>query len=72
MREKGADIPTRWLMIIPIASIYFSWKYCGGVEKVTDGKLSQAVALLLMFVIPIIGIFVIQDAFNKVGESSEG
>lgn len=70
MVNKGADIPTAWLIIIPIANIWWLYKYCMGVEKVTEGKMSGVMALVLMFVLSVIGMAIIQDSFNKVGDST--
>jgi hypothetical protein len=65
MVRQGADIPTAWLLIVPIVSIYWTWKWCGGVEKVTNGKLSQVISLILMLLLGVIGMAIVQDAFNK-------
>lgn len=65
MVREGADIPTSWLIIVPIVSIYWQWKWCGGVEHFTRGRMSQAVAFLLMFFLGMIGAAIIQDSFNK-------
>jgi hypothetical protein len=65
MVKQGADIPTAWLLIVPVVSIYWTWKWCGGVEKVTNGKLTQVIALILMLLLGLIGMAIIQDAFNK-------
>jgi hypothetical protein len=65
MVEQGADVPTAWLMIIPIAGIYWQWKWCGGVEHVTRGKQSQAVVFILIFLLNIIGMAIVQDMLNK-------
>jgi hypothetical protein len=66
MKSQGADIPSAWLIIVPIANIYFIWKWCGGVEHVTRGKLSQVVAFLVQVLLFGIGMLIIQDGFNKV------
>ncbi|MCE9578941.1 MAG: DUF4234 domain-containing protein [Deltaproteobacteria bacterium] len=66
MTSQGAEIPSAWLMIVPFANIYFMWKWCGGVEHVTKGKLSQVVAFLVQVLLFGIGMLIIQDAFNKV------
>ena len=66
MCRLGADIPTAWFLIIPIVNIYWLWMYSGGVEKITKGKYSQAVSFLLMFLIPVIGDAIMQEAFNEV------
>ena len=70
MVERGADIPTAWLIIVPIANLYWAYKYCMGVEKVTNGKMSGVMALVLMLVLGVVGIAIIQDAFNKVDNST--
>jgi len=64
MVRAGADIPTAWLIIIPIASIWWMWKFSGGVEHVTRGKQSQAVAFILLFLLSFIGMAVVQSALN--------
>jgi hypothetical protein len=66
MVKCGADIPTAWLLIVPIASIYWVWKFAGGVEHVTRGKMSQVIAFILLFVLGIIGVGIIQAELNKV------
>jgi len=35
MNAKGAEIPSAWLLIVPIANIIWMWKYSVGVEKLT-------------------------------------
>lgn len=66
MVKRGADIPTAWLIIIPIVNIWWLWKYSEGVEKVTDGKMQGVIAFILLFVLGSIGQAIIQDGFNKV------
>ena len=66
MNAKGANIPTAWLLIIPIAGFYWMWKYSEGVGLVTNGKMEAWVTFVLLFFISIIGMLIIQDAFNKV------
>jgi hypothetical protein len=68
MNAQGANIPTAWLMIVPVVGIWWSWKFAGGVEHVTRGKTSQVIAFILMAVLGVIGMAIIQDAFNKVAD----
>jgi hypothetical protein len=65
MVSAGADIPSAWLLIVPIASIYWLWKWCGGIEYVTKEKMSAPVAFLLHVMLPGIGMMILQDAMNK-------
>ncbi len=65
MNSKGAQIPTAWLIIIPIVSIYWIWKYSEGVELVTNKDMSAGVAFILLFLLGIIGPAIIQSKFNS-------
>jgi hypothetical protein len=68
MVELGADIPTGWLLIVPIANIYWVWKWCVGVEHVSRGKMSSAVSMLLMILLGIIGTAIMQATFNQIAD----
>ena len=73
MNTQGAQIPTAWLIIIPIVNIYWLWKFCEGVDTVTRGGLSAVVSFLLLVVLSYIGavlslvvMAIIQNSLNKV------
>lgn len=72
MVRAGADIPTAWLIIVPIANIYWQWKWAGGVEHVTRGKMSQVIAFILVFVLGVIGMAIIQSALNRAIDEGAG
>jgi hypothetical protein len=65
-----------WLVLIPfigiIFYIIFIWQYSGAVEKVTNGKYSQVIALVLLLLLGGIGQGIIQAAYNEIGEVSGG
>lgn len=65
MNAQGANIPTAWLLIIPIANIYWLWKWSEGVEHVTRGKMSAGVSFLLIFLLSLIGTAILQSTFNN-------
>lgn len=65
MVELGADIPTAWLLIVPIVNIWWMWKYSQGVEKVTGAKLSGVLAFVLLWLLGNIGQAIVQDSFNN-------
>ena len=69
MVSLGATFPTAWLLLVPFANLYWLWLYCVGVEKVTGGKTSSAVALLLLFLLGPIGMAVIQNSFNDIAKA---
>ncbi len=65
LTRLGADIPTSWLLIVPFANLYWIWKYSEGVDKVTGGKVSTVMALLLLLLLSIVGIAILQDKYNN-------
>ncbi len=70
MNKLGAQIPTAWLMIVPLVNIWWLWKYSEGVEKVSAVKMSTIMAFVLQFLLGMIGNAIIQDTFNHVGENA--
>ncbi len=66
LNAKGAEIPTAWLMIVPIANWFWLWKWSQGVEKVTGGSSSAGSTFVLMILLGPIGAAIIQGAFNKI------
>lgn len=67
MKQLGADIPTAWLIIVPLLNLYWLWKYSQGVEKVTSGQLAGALAFVLLLILGPIGMAIVQSDFNKLG-----
>src|SRR5690348_10833822 len=65
MNTLGANIPTAWLLIVPIVNIWWIWKYSEGVDHVTGGKLQSVLAFILLWLLGPIGAAIIQDSFNK-------
>ena len=66
MKARGAVIPTAWLLIIPIANIYWLWQYSVGVNKVTNGYSSTGGTFALLLFLGVIGMAITQSSFNKV------
>jgi len=66
MNTKGATIPTAWLVILPFINFYWLWKFCEGVEQVTNKGMNAAVSFLLVFFLGLIGMAIIQSELNKV------
>jgi hypothetical protein len=68
MVSKGAEIPTAWLLIVPIVNWWWAWKYSQGVEKVTKGGSSAGVTFALLFFLGCIGMAITQNAFNNISD----
>lgn len=71
MNALGAQIPSSWLIIIPVANIYWTYKYCEGFSKAIkkDDKtmLWFVVSLFVGFIMPAI----IQSGLNEKAEASQ-
>jgi hypothetical protein len=65
MNLRGAEIPTAWLLVIPIVQLYWIWKFAEGVGEVTKGEMSPGLAFVLMLLLGNIGMAVIQSSLNK-------
>ncbi len=65
MNEKGNNIPTAWLMIVPFVGIWWLWKYSEAVENVTGGKMSAVLSFVMLWLLGWIGQAILQDAFNN-------
>jgi len=66
LNKRGASIPTAWIMLIPFASIYWMWRYSEGVGKVTNNKVSDILAFLLLLALGPIGVAVLQSKYNEI------
>lgn len=66
MNTLGAGIPSYILLFLPIANIYWCWKWCAGVEKVTNNAMSGAVVFILLLLLGPIGIAIAQSKLNTV------
>jgi hypothetical protein len=70
--SRGAQIPTAWLLIVPIANLFWVWKFCQGVEHVTGGKTSAGLLLVALFVFSPAMFFLAQSGLNAVAELPAG
>ncbi|MFO8010507.1 MAG: DUF4234 domain-containing protein [Dehalococcoidia bacterium] len=66
MNTRGAQIPTAWLLIIPVVNWFWAWKFSEGVEVVTSKQMSAVIAFFLLLFLGAIGMAIIQDKFNNV------
>ena len=70
MNRAGSKIPSAWLLIVPIGSIVWIWKYAVGVEQFTRKGTSRHAAFWLLLLLGLIGAAVVQSSFNNVLSSS--
>jgi hypothetical protein len=70
LNKLGAEIPTAWLLIVPLANLYWIWKYAEGVEQVSKGKVTAVLTLILLLLLSIVGMAILQGEFNKLATGS--
>ncbi|MFP4528123.1 MAG: DUF4234 domain-containing protein [Candidatus Kapaibacterium sp.] len=62
----GADIPTAWLIIVPIANIYWAWKYCEGYSRYVRKDNQEAMWFIIYLLASIIIPAIVQSDLNKI------
>jgi hypothetical protein len=65
MNAQGAEIPTAWLLILPVIQLYWMWKFAEGVGKTTREDMGGGLAFILILFTGSIGMAVIQSSLNK-------
>ena len=69
MVEQGADIPTFWLIIIPLVNIYWTYKYSMGAAKVAKKEDTMGyIYFILWIVFAPAAMILIQIELNKLVE----
>ncbi|HZP55580.1 MAG TPA: DUF4234 domain-containing protein, partial [Candidatus Saccharimonadales bacterium] len=72
LTKLGAEIPTSWLIIVPFANLYWLWKYCQGVDKVSNGKISTVLSLVLLVALGFVGMAILQSMYNDLSPATVG
>lgn len=62
--KAGAQIPTAWLLIIPLVNIYWLWKLAEGLGQVTNQQVSPIAVFLLIFFLGALGVVIVQFMLN--------
>lgn len=65
MNRLGASIPTAWLIIVPIANIYWTYKYCEGFSVNVKKDNNTILWFVLYLFVGIIMPAIIQSELNK-------
>jgi len=66
----NTGIPTGWLLIVPIANLFWLWKWSQGVEKATG--FGAAVCFILYLFVGFIVPPLVQSKFNAIGGGAGG
>ena len=68
MNGLGAEIPTAWLIIIPIANIYWMYKYCEGFSEKVKKDNNPILWFVLYILVGIIMPAIVQSELNKLAK----
>lgn len=65
MKSLGAEIPTAWLIIVPIGNLYFMYKYLESFSNFVKKDNNGVLWVLLTLAVPPLVIVVVQVELNK-------
>lgn len=71
INSLGAKIPTAWLLIVPIANLYWSYKYCEGFAVNVKKDNNTILWFILYVLVGIIMPAIVQSELNKIAENSD-
>jgi len=60
MKASGIYLPTSWPCFAPIGSYIWLWKFCKGIEIITDRRMRAGGAFCLVFFLGIVGLVIIR------------
>jgi hypothetical protein len=66
INSLGAEIPTSWLIIIPIANIFWMYKYCEGFSTYVKKDNNAVMWFIIYLLIGIIMPALVQSELNKI------
>ncbi len=68
LNSLGAEIPTGWLLIVPIANLYWVYKYCEGFATKVKKDDNTLLWFILYILVWIIMPAIIQSELNKLAQ----
>jgi hypothetical protein len=68
INSLGGDIPTAWLLIIPIANIYWIYRYAVSFSDVVKKDGNGVLYFLVFWLVSIITPAIVQSELNKIAE----
>lgn len=68
INSLGANIPTAWLLIIPIANLYWDYKYAEGFSNYVKKDNNAVLWFLLFFFVAPVAVIIFQIELNKLVE----
>jgi hypothetical protein len=69
-KATGIAIPNSILYLIPFASYWWMWRYGQAAEVYTKGKLQGSIVFVVAVLLGGIGMFILQDTYNKIADGA--
>lgn len=70
-RIDKARIPTIFLLIIPLANLWWMWRYSDAAANFVQQKHPRALIFVLIVLLGPIGLGILQDIYNKTGKTTK-
>ncbi|WP_457549927.1 DUF4234 domain-containing protein [Archaeoglobus sp.] len=71
INELGGNVPPAWMLLIPIANIYWLYKYAEAFSKYVKKDNNAVLWFLLFWFVTIIAPAIVQSELNKIAESQK-
>lgn len=71
INKLGGDIPTAWLLIIPIANIYWLYKYADSFSNKVKKDKNGLLWFIVFWFVAIIMPAIVQSELNKIAEKGQ-
>lgn len=71
INSLGGDIPTAWLIIVPIANLYFIYKYCEAFSLYVKKDDNAILWFILYVLVGIIMPAIVQSELNKIARGEK-
>ncbi len=65
INELGGEIPTAWLLLLPLGNIYWIWRYLEDWYKLTKFEYEHIIVFLVFMTVSPLAIYWIQIELNK-------
>lgn len=71
INSQGGEIPTAWLIIVPLANVYWGYKFCEGYSQVIRKDNNTVMWFLVYLVIGLVIPGIVQDSLNKLDSADQ-
>lgn len=70
LNTLGAEIPSLVWLFVPLANIWWFWRYGQGLERVSGGRLNHVTTFVFLLLLDSIGVYLLQAQFNRLPQGA--